>query len=193
MAGKFTHFVAKITPDGGPNPAEELRNLIHQAETNPDGLAWFASPFKARSFDCSGTSICIIFHHPHGDARVEAVIARVLNPMHFGLPGNFSEVRKFYEDWSDRLNNWWPLAGKPKDASKPDIILREFDSLEAIPGVSHTRGFTAARTFGSQASLAGWDFQVENKNTLKWIREQCLVSSGDKVVVADAGQPSQLI
>lgn len=167
------HFIAQLTNNGGPNPADELANLIRQAR-DPDSnhFAWFKSTLdNYKNFEFAGSSICILFYRLE-TGGIEAVIARILNEK-IAAP---DDAVQFYKGHNN-LRAFWQLGGIDKDEGRksPDIVRKRFKSLEEIPGVSRAGGRPASETFKSQTTAAFWDFpegSLPNGNTspLKWLR-----------------------
>lgn len=162
----YSHFVAKVAVDKGPDPATEFQNLIQQCRQHPRSIAWFATWHVADDFRRAGNSICVLFYHPDASERIEAVVARVLDKAEYGLPPE--EVKGFYRRWSDRLRNWWPLGGS-RPGKLVDIVRARFDSLDDIPGRSWQSGLPASQTFDAQTSFAGWKFD-EGFSPLDWLQ-----------------------
>ncbi|MDR3620539.1 MAG: hypothetical protein P4L85_14405 [Paludisphaera borealis] len=165
----YSHLLAKLSPAGGPAPAGELRHLVDQCGRDPNSVAWFASALPGSGYWRAGNSVCVIFHHPDQSPRVEAVVARVLSKELVNAPPEDAEVQDFYGERRDQLRFWWPLGGKRPNAAGCDIVLTEFDSLDAIPGRQWRTGNTASKSFTARCSLAGWAFD-EAFNTLDWIQ-----------------------
>jgi hypothetical protein len=166
----YSHVLAKLSVAAGPDPATELRNIVRQCRRDPNSVAWFATLQPGKDFLRAGNSICVIFHHPDESSRVEAVVARVVSMEQAGSPQEGAEVRAFYQAWADRLTNWWRLGEKPTNNLNCDVVLTEFESLEAIPGCQWKSGKTARDTFVAQCSFAGWTFE-ETFNPLDWLRK----------------------
>jgi hypothetical protein len=51
-------FIAKITPDGGPTPREELARILDQAHNCPNREAWFPTHKRGANWDRPG--ICVL-------------------------------------------------------------------------------------------------------------------------------------
>jgi hypothetical protein len=166
----YSHFLAKLSPNGGPDPATELQNILKQCRRDLNSASWFANFHPSRDFSRAGNSICVIFHHPDQSPRVEALVARVLSREQVGSPPEGAEVRDFYQTSSDRFKNWWPVGGKRANVVNCDVVLTEFESLDAIPG--HRRGSTnnARETFVAQCSFAGWIFDASFR-PLEWLQQ----------------------
>jgi hypothetical protein len=148
-----SHFIALLTTEGGPNPADELNNLVHQCNSDEsDHVAWFKSTLTQNDFERSGQSICILFYRL-STGGIEALIARIM-PNHGAAP---EDVIRFYEIYLN-LRQFWRLGGKRALFESPDIVITRFDSLEDIPGVSCASGSKAVETFEYQAAQAFWMF-----------------------------------
>lgn len=128
--------------------------------------SWFATWHAANEFRRAGNSTCVLYYHPDDSERIEAVVARILDKADYGLPSE--EVKAFYEPWSDRLRNWWPLGGI-RPGKVADIVRIRFDSLDEIPGRSWKSDLPASQTFVAQASFAGWKYD-EGFNPLNWLQ-----------------------
>jgi hypothetical protein len=165
----YSHVLAKLSVEGGLDPATDLRNIVKQCRRDANSVAWFATYHSGTGFSRAGNSICVIFHHPDRSPRVEAVVVRVLSKEPVSSPPEGAEVRNFYQARADRLTNWWRLGEKPINALNCDAVLTEFESLEAIPGCHWKSGNTARETFVSKCSFAGWTFE-ETFNPLDWLR-----------------------
>jgi len=165
----YSHILAKLSPAGGPDPAGVLRNLVDQCRRDPGSVAWFASVLPGAGFWRAGNSVCVIFHQPDQSPKIEAVVARVLTKEQVNSPSEDAEVHDFYGEWQEQLRFWWPLGGKRPNAASSDIVLTEFDSLEAIPGRQWKTGNAASKAFTPKGGLAGWTFD-ETFNTLDWIQ-----------------------
>ena len=166
---RYSHVLAKLSPNGEPGPAAELRNIMKQCRRDPNSVAWFATHHPSNGFLRAGNSVCMIFHHPDQSPRIEAVVARLVSQERVGLPPERAEVRDFYEARPDRLTSWWRLGEKPANNLHCDVVLTEFESLEAIPGCHWKSGNNARETFVAQCSFAGWTFE-ETFNPLDWLR-----------------------
>jgi hypothetical protein len=165
-----SHFVAKITPGGGPFPADELRHLFDQSRVGTDYVAWFASMYAGEKFERAGNSICVVFRQLEDEPTVEAVVARILSWDGTLPPGKETSTGKLYAPFADRLRNWWRLGGRRSGKQFPDLALVRFDSVDEIPGQSWGNRRPAAESFGGQAYVAGWDFGTEF-DTLAWVQE----------------------
>ncbi len=165
----YSHVLTKLSMNGGPHPATELRNIVKQCRRDPNSAAWFATHHAGTGFLRAGNSVCVIFHHPDRSPRVEAVVARLVSQDKVSSPPQGAEVRDFYQARPDRLTNWWRLGEKPMNKISCDAVLTEFESLEAIPGRHWKSGNTARETFVAQCSFAGWAFE-ETFNPLVWLR-----------------------
>ena len=165
-----SHFIAQLTLDGGPNPADEFANIIRQCN-NPDSehTAWFKSSLSQARFDLSGRSICILFYRlPSGG--IEALIARI--KPNLGKPPD--DVTRFYEGYRN-LKYYWRLGGKRERFQSPDIVITRFDSLDRIPGISSAGGLRAVETFAGHPTRAIWEFPEGCfpggiTNPLEWLR-----------------------
>jgi hypothetical protein len=142
---------------------------VEQCRHDPNSVAWFVTGHSAYKFARAGNSICVIFHHPDESPRVEALVARVLSKEHESSPPQGANVRDFYRTWSDRLTNWWRLGGKRTNKVKCEVVLTEFESLDAIPGCHWVSGKSARATFVAQCSFAGWKFE-ETSDPLVWLQ-----------------------
>jgi hypothetical protein len=168
--GDYSHFLAKLSSNGGPDPSKELHYIIEQCRRDPSSAGWLATYHRGHGFSRAGNSVCVIFHQPdQSSPKVEAVVARVLTREHVGSPPLDAEVRDYYEPWHDKLKGWWPLGGQRPALTNRDIVLTEFDSLEAIPGCQWKEGKTAPESFVAKASFVGWKFD-ETFNTLNWLQ-----------------------
>ena len=160
----YSHFVAKIAVEKGPDPVSEFQNLIQQCRKHPKSMSWFATWHAANDFQRAGNSTCLLFYQPDATERIEAIVARILDKAHFGLPTE--EVREYYKPWTNRLRNWWPLGGI-RPGKVVDIVRTQFESLHDIPGRSWESSLPASQTFVAQASFVGWKFD-EGFNPLNW-------------------------
>jgi hypothetical protein len=93
-------------------------------------------------------------------------MARVLSREPVSSPPQGTDVRKSYQEWSDRLNDWWPLGGKRSNVV--DVVLTEFDWLADIPGHHWESGNRASETFIGMCGFAGWRFE-ETFRPLDWL------------------------
>lgn len=165
----YSHFLAKLSPKGGPDPSEELRNILEQCRRSPEHQAWFATYHRGLDFCRAGNSLCIIFHQPDRSNRIEAIIARVLSQ---SPPPDGAPVREYYHRWQDRLKYWWNVGGKRPGATYCDLVLTQFESLDAIPGHSSNAGLPARETFVGRAAFAGWTFEDKPLfDPLKWLQD----------------------
>jgi hypothetical protein len=165
---RFSHFVAQITDDGGPNPSRELRRLTERSQTDPQHIAWFKSPLGDNEFDRAGNSICIIFRKTGYRDSVEAVVARIRPLRESGLVDE--DDKNYYAGWPN-LKNWWPLGGFGEGKTAPDIALATFGSIDDIPGWSWETRNSARETFGGRCTVSGWEFP-DGFNPLGWLRER---------------------
>ena len=157
-----SHFIAQLTLDGGPNPADELANLLSQSKDPKNKhKAWFKSTLTRQQFEKAGTSICIIFYKKQ-DKTIDAVIARILN-----FEAAPREIEKYYQGF-ENLEQFWTLGCKDNDPNR-DLVRVQFKSLNEIPGKSNASGSTACKTFDYQATHAFWEFD-EGFEPLVWLR-----------------------
>jgi hypothetical protein len=169
----YSHFVAKLSVEGGPDPATELQSLLDQARKAADAIAWFATWHVANDFDRAGDSICIIFHETGTTGAIQAVVAHIPNVVGIlpaGKPLN-SEALFLYANWRKQYDwNWWPLGGRLRPGVCP-LVRTTFNSLNDIPGRHWESGLPASQVFTGQASFVGWQFDVVGPRLFEWLSE----------------------
>jgi hypothetical protein len=163
----FSHFVAQITDEGGPDPYHELRRLVERSQTPQKHIAWFKSILGANDFERAGNSICIVFRKTEDRDPIEAVVARIQELHGSGHPDE--DDISFYAGWKN-LTNWWPLGGLRKGMPALDIALTTFGSIDDIPGCGWESGLSARPVFGGTAVVSGWKFP-DGFNTLGWVQK----------------------
>jgi hypothetical protein len=134
------HFIAKITPDGGPPPREELARILDQADNCPDREAWFGTHKPGANWDRPG--ICVLLAVP----TLQAVICEVIGRSDT-MP-DIPAVKELYYDHGG-FSAWWHVRNP---------VCVQFDSLDSVPGHGCASGRGAAHVFKGQVSFAYWDF-----------------------------------
>jgi hypothetical protein len=158
-----SHFIAQLTLDGGPNPADELAKLLIQSKDPKNKhKAWFKSTLTRQQFKKAGSSICIIFYKKQ-DRTIDAVIARILD-----FEAAPREIEEFYKG-HENLKQFWTLGCKD-NAPNRDLVRVQFKSLNDIPGKSCAGGLSAIETFAENPTRAFWEFD-EGFKPLEWLRE----------------------
>lgn len=147
------HFIAKITPGGGPSPLIELNRLVAQADENEEHTAWFATRKPGAGWEQSPVSRCLIIAAgvagPGGGIRaVHAQIRRRQD----SPPANHPVVRELYPN-PDDYQGWWLLG---------DPIYIDFQSIADIPGCHRKSKRSYGDTFSGSVSFAYWDFGSED-------------------------------
>ena len=138
------HFIAKLVPGGGPDPAAELQHIVDQAGDAPDGTAWFATRM-GQGLSPTPDSLCILFYVDRANGGVEALAAR-LRRRQDQMPDDLA-VQELHQGQGP-FPLWWQVTN-PRRIHLP--------SLEAIPGRSG-EGRRASETFSGTATFAYWSF-----------------------------------
>src|SRR5947208_3557046 len=103
------HFIAKLVPGGGPDPAAELRHIVEQAGDAPDGTAWFATQ-KGKGWSPAPDapdSLCILFYDDEANGGIEALAARLLRRQ--DQTPNDPAVQELYQGQGP-FPLWWQVA-----------------------------------------------------------------------------------
>jgi hypothetical protein len=165
------HFIAKLTPGGGPPPRVELARIVGQAAESENQTAWFATRKPGASWHptLDGSPCVALIFVRNDDGSIDAVVAEVRD-RRTEIPDDpaTQDLYRGHEGFAA----WWLLA---------DPVAVRLPSLEPVPGTS-LEGKTAAEAFVGTLTFGYWSYDPLAQVVAH-------LRSVDEPLVADAPTP----
>src|SRR5437868_10208618 len=99
-----SHFVAELMSNKGPDPAQEIEELLAKAPAEERGQAVFGTRMAGTGWQWTTPAFAIIFFRKP-DGTLDGVVAEILSRFK-AAPGNVPEV---YAPWMKSMKGWWEL------------------------------------------------------------------------------------
>lgn len=160
-----SNFIAKLSVGAGPNPIEEIKDVVAQAALDDRQ--------EARAIFATGANNGKAFAKAKGLVSMAVVFFPVPNGETSAgkreLDGFVADIRFLFKirpinipaiyggEWADQMQGWWQLDRVQR--------FRRGLTIENIPGTS-SRTIRATKTFAGTCSFSFWNFESDPRSVL---------------------------